>query len=96
MWPYVASAAVAFASHAATTNLIFPLAMTLPVLGTSQPPHETPHDVDSHKVSLNALRGSTSSATHQPRSWSKAKAPSNILSMFLTLSTAQPPMSRLK
>ena len=36
MWPYVASAAVASESHAATACLIFQLTMTLPVLGTSQ------------------------------------------------------------
>ena len=48
MWPYVASAAVASESHAATAILIFPLAMILPLLGMSQPPHEMPQSVDSH------------------------------------------------
>ena len=47
MWPYVASAAVASESHAATAILIFPLAMTFPVL--VQSPEfsacTTPHDV---------------------------------------------------
>jgi hypothetical protein len=51
MWPYVSSAAVASESHAATAILIFPLAMTLPLLGMSQPPHETPQNVDAHGVS---------------------------------------------
>ena len=52
MWPYVASAAVASESHAATAVLIFQLTMTLPVRGTSQSPvlasHFTPQCVDSH------------------------------------------------
>ena len=53
----------------------------------------TPHDVDSHRVPSNASSRSTPSATHQPRSWSKADAPANIISMSVTLWTAQSPMS---
>ena len=34
----------------------------------------TPHDVDAHKVLVNALLRLTSSSMHQPRSWSKAEA----------------------
>ena len=34
----------------------------------------TPQDVDSHGLPLNAKSRFTSSATHQPRSWSKAEA----------------------
>ena len=64
----------------------------------------TPHDVDAHGVPENACcmvwpspQGSkTSSSTHQPRSWSKAEAPSNKNCISLTLSTAQPLMSWLK
>ena len=33
----------------------------------------TPHDVGAHWVSENASSRSTSSSTHQPRSWSKAE-----------------------
>ena len=55
MWPYVASAAVASESHAATAHLIFQLTMMLPVRETSQSPvlvsHITPQYVDSHWVS---------------------------------------------
>jgi hypothetical protein len=58
MWPYVASAAVASASHDATAHLIFQLTMTLPVRDTSQSPilvsHITPHNVEEHGVSSNA------------------------------------------
>jgi hypothetical protein len=47
MWPYVASAAALSESHLATAILIFPLAMTFPVL--VQSPEfsacTTPHDV---------------------------------------------------
>ena len=54
MWPYVASAAVAFESHAFTAHLIFQLTMTLPVRDTSQSPvlvsHITPQYVESHLV----------------------------------------------
>ena len=54
MWPYVASAAVASESHAATAHLIFQLTMTLPVRDTSQSPvlvsHITPQDVNAHGV----------------------------------------------
>ena len=78
MWPYVASATVAFASHPATAHLIFQLTMTLPVRDTSQSPvlvsHITPQYVDSHWVPPNALPRLTSSSRHQPRSWSKAEA----------------------
>ena len=98
MWPYVASADVASESHAATAILIFPLAMTLPSLGMSQPPQETPHNVDTHGVPLNAWVRSTSSATHQPRSWSKAElpgSPSNIISILVTLSTLHLPIGWL-
>ena len=38
---------------------------------------------------------STSSSTHQPRSWSKAEAYRNIWFILVTLWTAQPPMSWL-
>ena len=38
------------------------------------PPGTTPHDVDAHGVPSNMLAWSTSSSTHQPRSWSKAEA----------------------
>ena len=38
----------------------------------------------------------TPSSKHQPRSWSKAEASRNILSMVVTLWTAQPLMSWLK
>ena len=44
----------------------------------------------------NALPRSTSSSTHQPRSWSKAEASSNIQLISVTLWTAQSPMSWLK
>ena len=49
MWPYVASAAVASASHAATAGLIFQLTMALPLpAGMSQPtPPTMPHHVDA-------------------------------------------------
>ena len=45
-----------------------------------QPPATcvTPHAVDSHGVSVNAKDKPTSSSTHQPRSWSKVEAPSNM------------------
>ena len=61
----------------------------------AQPPTTctTPHDVDAHGVPPNR---STSSATHQPRSWSKAEAPPNISYMLVTLRTSQPLMSWLK
>ena len=75
MWPYVASAAALSESHLATAILIFPLAMTFPVLVQS-PEFSTcmtPHDVDSHGVSSNAMPMLTSSSRHQTRYWSKAE-----------------------
>ena len=45
--------------------------------GVGQPPCVTPHDVDTHEVyevPSKASSRSTSSATHQPRSWLKAEA----------------------
>ena len=39
-----------------------------------QLPWVTPHDVDAHGALTNAFSRSTSSSTHQPRSWSKAEA----------------------
>ena len=44
----------------------------------------------------NAFHRLTLSATHQPRSWLNAEALRNIEPMFLTLCTAQSPMSWLK
>ena len=41
-----------------------------------QPPWVTPHDVDAHRVLCRALSSST--LTHQPRSWSNDEAPSNM------------------
>ena len=67
MWPYVASAALASESHAATAVLIV-------VSSITQAPCTTPHDVDSHGLLVNALLRLTPSSTHQPRSWSKAEA----------------------
>ena len=78
MWPYVVSAALSSENHAPTAILIFQLAMTLPLLGMSQPPHETPHNVDAHGALSNTSPRSKSASTHQPRSWSKAKAPLNM------------------
>ena len=60
------------------------------------PPGTTPHDVDSHGVSLNMSSWFTSSSTHQPRSWLKAEAPSNIWPMDVTLWIAQAPRFWLK
>jgi hypothetical protein len=54
MWPYVVSAAVASANHAATAILIFQLTMMLPVREMSQSTPAMPHDVDEHGVPLNA------------------------------------------
>ena len=57
-------------------------------------PCTTPHDVDAHLVPSNASwkvspspseSKSTSSSTHQPRSWSKFEAPLNISLMSMTL-----------
>ena len=90
MWPYVAAAAVASASHAATAVLM--------VLSVIAPSHaraavfRMPHDVDAHGVPVNALPRSTLSR-HQPRSWSKAEAPLNMYSIVVTLWSAQPLMS---
>ena len=39
-----------------------------------QPPCTTPHDVDAHRVLVNAHSRSTPTPTHQPRSWLKAEA----------------------
>ena len=47
----------------------------------------TPHDVDSHEVLENARSRSTPSSTHQPRSWSKARALRNIPYILVTLLT---------
>ena len=70
IWPYVASAAVAFESHATTAVLIVVSPMTPAQLSFCT----TPHDVDAHGVYQNAHKRSTSSSTHQPRSWLKAEA----------------------
>ena len=71
MWPYVASAALASESHAATAVRILLLVIT-------QTPCRTPHDVDAHGVLVNALLRLTPSSTHQPRSWSKSEAQLNM------------------
>ena len=55
----------------------------------------TPHAVDAHMVFSKEWRRSTSSSTHQPRSWSKAEAPENIQLISVTLSTRQLPSGRL-
>ena len=56
MWPYIASAAVASASHVATACFIFQLTMTLPVRETSQSPalvsHIKPQFVDDRSARL--------------------------------------------
>ena len=39
-----------------------------------QPPCTMPHDVDAHRVLVNAHSRSTPTPTHQPRSWLKAEA----------------------
>ena len=79
MWPYVAVAAVGLETHALTAILIFQLTMTLPLPVTSQlTPPTMPHDVDSHAVPVNTPSPVASLCTHQPRSWSKAEAPSNM------------------
>ena len=64
-------------THAATAILSFPLAMTLPLLGRSQPPHKTPHHVDAHGVLLNVASKVMLSSKHQPRSWLKDVASAN-------------------
>merc|ERR1739841_226659 len=69
MWPYVASAAVASASHAVTAVRILssPNAPSKDVgagvthMPPSERPRTTPHDVDSHWVSENASSRFTSS-----------------------------------
>ena len=53
----------------------------------------TPHDVEEHWLYKNALFRSTSSPTHQPRSWSKAEAPLNIELIVVTPEVSQSPMS---
>ena len=50
----------------------------------------------SHAVPLAMSRISVTLSTHQPRSWSKDEAPSNMDLMLVMLWTAQSPMSRLK
>ena len=84
MWPYIASAAPAFESHSVRADLIVPSSMVmtpLPPHLTATAAHATPHNVDLHGVESNgpgqprdAPRRSTSSATHQPRFWSKLEA----------------------
>ena len=49
-----------------------------------------------HLVSTNASARFTSSSTHQPRSWSKAEAPSNIKFMSVTPEVSHALMSSLK
>ena len=58
----------------------------------------TPHDVDSHRVLLNALYRSTPFfITHQSlRSWLKAEAPLNMFLMLQTPEVSHAPMSSLK
>ena len=58
----------------------------------------TPHDVDSHRVYLNALYRSTLFfITHQSlRSWLKAEAPLNMFLMLQTPEVSHAPMSSLK
>jgi hypothetical protein len=75
MWPYDVSAALASAIHAATAVPILLLVIT-------QIPCTMPHDVDAHGLLSNALSRLKSSSTHQPRSWSKAEALSNIRCML--------------
>ena len=58
----------------------------------------TPHDVDSHRVLLNALYRSTPFfITHQSlRSWLKAEASLNMFLMLPTPEVSHAPMSSLK
>ena len=58
----------------------------------------TPHDVDSHRVLLNALYRSTPFfITHQSlRSWLKAEAPLNMFLMLPTPEVSHAPRSSLK
>ena len=57
----------------------------------------TPHDVDAHRVYLNALYRSTPFNTHQSlRSWLKAEAPLNMFLMLQTPEVSHAPMSSLK
>ena len=84
MGPYVASAAVAFESHAAMAVRILESSMKLCCVGAgvgngqSTPWSTTPHDVDAHGVPENASSRFTSLPMHQPRSWSKAEAEGNM------------------
>ena len=57
----------------------------------------TPHDVDSHRVYLNALYRSTPFNTHQSlRSWLKAEASLNMFLMLPTPEVSHAPRSSLK
>ena len=57
----------------------------------------TPHDVDAHRVYLNALYRSTPFNTHQSlRSWLKAEASLNMFLMLPTPEVSHAPMSSLK
>ena len=92
MWPYVASAAVTFESHAATAvRMLVSSRGTVGAGEGVQAPATcvTPHDVDLHGVPENALPRSTPSSTHQPRSWLKDVASLNIAYILMTLSILQ-------
>ena len=91
MGPYVASAADWSARYVETASRIVVSSMTLAQLSFCT----TPHDVALHGLLMNALVRSTSSPTHQPRSWSKAEAPLKMCCMFVTPPTLQAPRSWL-
>ena len=76
IWPYAASAATRFPSHASTAVLMVLSSIVprpLPPQFTADT-QLTPHVVDAHGVPENASSRPTSLSRHQPRSWSKAEA----------------------
>ena len=104
MWPYVASAAVASESHEATAVRILESSIKLRCVGAPVDQQVLAHMRlhDRTRIRRRTRCGkavvspgsqvSTSSSMHQPRSWSKAEASRNILSMRVTPEMSHAPM----
>ena len=71
MWPYAASAAVAFESHAATAVL---MVLSVMIVGQRLDTARLRRRTDVVARGVKHDSRSTPSSTHQPRSWSKAEA----------------------